>query len=76
MLQVVQSKVGYTPKEVNRALDGKNPQEVREMKAVMKRFQLFLRKFEVEIVSNPASTAIEFLLVHWLDSASCCELRS
>ncbi|KAG0618744.1 hypothetical protein M758_4G089000 [Ceratodon purpureus] len=44
--EVVQKKVGFSPKEVNSALDGKNSQEIREMKAIMKRFETFLRNFE------------------------------
>lgn len=44
--EVVQTKVGFSPKEVNSALDGKNPQEIREVKAIMRRFQSFLRNFE------------------------------
>lgn len=44
--EVVQKMVGFSPKEVNRALASSNPQDVREMKSNMKRFQAFLKKFE------------------------------
>lgn len=43
---VVQKMVGFSPKEVNSSLAKSNSQESREMKSNMKRFQLFLKKFE------------------------------
>lgn len=46
-LQVVQKMVGFSPKQVNNALAKTNSQEAREMKSNMKRFQAFLKKFEV-----------------------------
>lgn len=47
-LQVVQKGIGYSPEEVTAALSSSDTSTVRDMKDIMKQFQIFLVNFEVK----------------------------
>ncbi|KAI3677182.1 hypothetical protein L1987_86804 [Smallanthus sonchifolius] len=43
---IVQKKIGYSPKEINTALSSPDPSRVHDMKNIMKQFQVYLVNFE------------------------------